>query len=86
MNAVQRRLLASCCVHAGMAGLARCCAYMRAGEIEAALNRALDRTEYELDKSKWFRLEAAKDAARRIRKPINELTDYRREVRHCLSL
>ena len=59
---------------------------MRPGEIEARIWEVIHRTDYRLDKPRWFRLEAAKDCARRIRKPINEYDDYLREERHCLSL
>ena len=86
MTDTQRSDLAACLRHVGMSGLARCVEYMRPGEIEARINWELARTAYAKQPDAWFQLEAAKNVARRIRKPMNELTDYELQRDHCLSL
>lgn len=81
-----RETLAQCLVSVGMAGLARCAAYMRPGEVEARVNWTLARTSFREQPRAWFRLLAAKDTARRIRKPMNERDDYKLDAAYCLSL
>ena len=81
-----REILARCLVSVGMAGLARCAAYMRPGAIESRVNWELGRSRFRDDKRAWLRLDSAKNVARRIRKPMNELDDYKREAAVCLNL
>lgn len=86
MTSTQRFVLKLCLEHVGMSGLARCTAYARAGWIEARVNWEIARTDRRLHRDKWFQLEAVKDVARRIRKPINEADDYMLPAEHCLRM
>lgn len=77
-------VLASVVRRAGFAGLARCVPDWKPGLIEARLNEALAGVSFAERPDDWFRIKAARDVARRIRKPLNSDEEYFRDATWAL--
>lgn len=77
-------ILAHVVERAGFAGLARCVPDWKPGLVEARLNEALHTIDYAKHPRDWFRVKAARDTARRIRKPMNDDDEFFREATWAL--
>jgi hypothetical protein len=79
-----RLILAHVVKRAGFSGLARCVPSWEPGFTESRLNEALKCIDYNKHPDDWFRVKAARDVARRIRKPINDDDEFFREATWAL--
>lgn len=77
-------VLAEALARGGFAGLARCVPDWKVGMVESRLNEALARIDYKQHPRDWFKVNALKNLARRIRKPMNDEDDFFREATWAL--
>lgn len=77
-------ILAHVVERAGFAGLARCVPDWKPGMVESRLNEALKRIDHDKHPRDWNRVNDAKNVARRIRKPINDINDFYQEATWAL--
>ena len=68
--------LRAVCEHVGLPEVAAIVRGAKPGFIEFKIGEALHRTDFSTDPEAWFRLSAAKQCARSIRKPINSYSEY----------